>query len=102
MSNKYVLDFRAQAEQMMRIIEARQKTGQRQAAVEFLILKFKALYEQGVASGRLYEKEGIFPYTPFQENRDWQNIHSLYRHLVSGLIFCYSDNSSKPIININE
>lgn len=67
MTNKHVLDFRAQAEQMMRIIESRQKLGQSQAATEFLILKFKALYEQGVASGRLYEREGIFPYTPFQE-----------------------------------
>lgn len=70
MVNKYTLDFRAQAEQMMRIIEARQKDGQHKAAVEFLILKFKALYEQGVASGRLYEKEGVYPYTPFQQSEN--------------------------------
>lgn len=69
MADRNVLDFRAQAEQMMRIIDARLKTGQERAAIEFLILKFKALYEQGVASGRLYEKEGIFPYTPFTEER---------------------------------
>lgn len=67
MADRNVLDFRAQAEQMMRIIEARVKVGQRAAAIEFLILKFKALYEQGVSSGRLYEKEGIYPYTPFSE-----------------------------------
>jgi hypothetical protein len=65
MTNKNVLDFRAQAEQMMRIIEARLQTGQQNFALELLILKFKALYEQGVASGRLYEKEGVYPYTPF-------------------------------------
>jgi hypothetical protein len=66
MADRNVLDFRAQAEQMMKIIESR-LPNQRAAAIEFLILKFKALYEQGVASGRLYEKEGIFPYSPFQE-----------------------------------
>ncbi|HET9843640.1 MAG TPA: hypothetical protein VFP93_03160 [Gammaproteobacteria bacterium] len=68
MADKNVLDFRAQAEQMMRIIEARLKQGQRGMALEFMILKFKALYEQGVASGRLYEKEGIFPYTAFHDD----------------------------------
>jgi hypothetical protein len=67
MADRNVLDFRAQAEQMLRIIEARLEVGQQNAAIEFLILKFKALYEQGVASGRLYEKEGIFPYTPFND-----------------------------------
>lgn len=69
MADRNVLDFRAQAEQMLRIIEARLQVGQQAAAIEFLILKFKALYEQGVASGRLYEKEGIYPYTPFSEKR---------------------------------
>lgn len=68
MADRNVLDFRAQAEQMLRIVEARLKVNQKNAAVEFLILKFKALYEQGVASGRLYEKEGIFPYSPFSNN----------------------------------
>lgn len=67
MADRNVLDFRAQAEQMMRIIEARLQVGQRQAALELVILKFKALYEQGVVGGRLYEKEGIYPYTPFNE-----------------------------------
>lgn len=67
MTDRNVLDFRAQAEQMLRIIEARLQVGQRQPALELLILKFKALYEQGVIGGRLYEKEGIFPYTPFHE-----------------------------------
>lgn len=70
MADRNILDFRAQAEQMMRIIEARLKVGQRHTAIEFLVLKFKALYEQGVASGRLYEKEGVYPYTPFTEDSD--------------------------------
>ena len=69
MADRNILDFRAQAEQMMRIIEARLKQGQRQPALELLILKFKALYEQGVASGRLYEKEGVYPYTSIQEEK---------------------------------
>lgn len=68
MADRNVLDFRAQAEQMMRIIESRLQVGQRNSAIEFLILKFKALYEQGVSSGRLYENQGIFPYSPFSED----------------------------------
>lgn len=68
MSDRNVLDFRAQAEQMMRIIETRLQVGQRDSALQFLILKFKALYEQGVSSGRIYENQGIFPYTPFSED----------------------------------
>lgn len=70
MADRNVLDFRAQAEQMLRIVEARLNAGQQNAAVELLILKFKALYEQGVLSGRLYEKEGIYPYTSFNEAQD--------------------------------
>ena len=69
MADKNVLDFRAQAEQMMNIVESRLSQGQRQMALEFMVLKFKALYEQGVSSGRLYEKEGVFPYTPFHDDR---------------------------------
>ncbi len=65
--DRNVLDFRAQAEQMMRIIESRLQVGQRNSALEFLILKFKALYEQGVSSGKIYENQGIYPYTPFSE-----------------------------------
>jgi hypothetical protein len=67
MADRNVLDFRAQAEQMIRIIETKMQSGQRQAALELVILKFKALYEQGIIGGRLYEKEGIFPYSPFNE-----------------------------------
>lgn len=63
--DRNVLDFREQAEQLLQMIESRLDNGQRHAAVEFLILKFKALYEQGVSSGQLYEKQGIFPYTTF-------------------------------------
>lgn len=48
---------------MMRMVEARLKTGHRQAGVELMILKFKALYEQGVLGGRLYEK-GDLPLYP--------------------------------------
>lgn len=71
MSNNMILDFRAQADQMMRIIESRLRTGQKQAATEFLVLKFKALYEQGVTAGRLYEREGVYPYTSMDnKNRE--------------------------------
>lgn len=69
MADQNVLDFRQQADQMMRIVEGRLAIGQRQAAVEFLILKFKALYEQGVISGRLYEKEGVYPYTSMDDEQ---------------------------------
>lgn len=68
MANKNVLDFRAQAEQLMKITEARLQQGQRQMAVDFMVLKFKALYEQGVSSGRAYEKQGIYPYQPFHDD----------------------------------
>jgi len=61
--DKNVLDFRAQAEQMMRIIEARLQNNQRGPALEFMILKFKALFEQGVSSGRIYERDGVYPYS---------------------------------------
>lgn len=65
MADRNVLDFKAQAEKMIRIIESKLALGQHQAALELLTLKFKALYEQGVIGGTQYEKEGIFPYTPF-------------------------------------
>lgn len=67
MANRNVLDFRAQAEQMMRIIEHRLKYNQRSASIEFLILKFKALYAEGVNAGELYAKEGVYPYTIYDE-----------------------------------
>lgn len=57
-----ILDFNAQAEQLLQIIESRLNIGQRDAALQYLIFKFKSLYEQGVANGRLYEKEGVYPY----------------------------------------
>lgn len=62
MLDNRILDFPAQAEQIMQIIESRLKQGDREAAIQYLIFKFKSLYEQGVANGRLYEKEGVFPY----------------------------------------
>jgi len=67
MSNRNVLDFRAQAEQMMRIIEHRLKYNQRSVGIEFLILKFKALYAEGVNAGERYTKEGVYPYTIYDE-----------------------------------
>lgn len=69
MTDRNILDFRAQAEQMIAIIEARLDNNQRNAALELLILKFKALYEQGVAGGRLYEKEGVYPFTAFDSSK---------------------------------
>lgn len=61
-TNTRILDFNAQAEQLLEIIESRLKTGHRDAALQYLNFKFKSLYEQGVANGRLYEREGVFPY----------------------------------------
>jgi len=57
-----ILDFPAQAEQMLQLIENRLQTNNRDAALQYLIFKFKSLYEQGVANGRLYEREGVYPY----------------------------------------
>lgn len=57
-----ILDFSAQAEQLLQIIESRLKIEQRDAALQYLIFKFKTLYEQGVANGRRYEREGTYPY----------------------------------------
>jgi hypothetical protein len=61
--NKPVLNFSAQAEQLTNILHSHFTAGNREAVVKILALKFKILYEQGVASGRLYEKEGVYPYT---------------------------------------
>jgi hypothetical protein len=62
MADKNMINFYAQADQMLNIIESRLRSGQKQAARNFLILKFKSLYEQGVASGRVYERDGVYPY----------------------------------------
>jgi hypothetical protein len=67
MSNGNILDFKAQANQMLDIAESRLVVGQRDAALELLTLKFKLLYEQGVHAGRLYETAGVYPYTPAEE-----------------------------------
>ena len=61
---RIVLDFRAQAEQTLQLLESRVKTGSREAAKQFLILKFKTLYEQGVIAGKDYVREGISPFEP--------------------------------------
>lgn len=63
MADRNILDFRAQAEQMIRFIENKLELGQRQSALELINLKFKLIYEQGVMQGQLYEKEGESPYT---------------------------------------
>ncbi|MES2211769.1 MAG: hypothetical protein V4490_01345 [Pseudomonadota bacterium] len=62
MADRNTLDFAQQAEQMMAILENRLQSGQKDMVKNLLILKFKTLYELGVASGRLYEAEGVFPY----------------------------------------
>ena len=63
MADRNILDFRAQAEQMIRFIENKLELGQRQSALELINLKFKLIYEQGVMQGQLYEKEGESLYT---------------------------------------
>ncbi|MAZ43982.1 MAG: hypothetical protein CMF48_02215 [Legionellales bacterium] len=67
MSNRYILDFKAQANQMLEIVESRLVVGQREAALELLTLKFKVLYEQGVSSGQLYESRGAYPFTAIED-----------------------------------
>lgn len=62
MAKNSILDFNAQADQMMEIIESRMKAGKKDAATQFLVLKFKTLFEQGVASGREWERRGVSPY----------------------------------------
>ncbi len=62
MIDNRILDFNTQAEQLLDIIESRLNVGNRDAALQYLIFKFKSLYEQGVANGRLYEREGVYPY----------------------------------------
>ena len=63
MPQKNTLDFKAQATQMLHILEESLKLGDTESAKHLLVLKFKSLYEIGVASGRLYEREGVYPYT---------------------------------------
>jgi len=60
MADGNILDFNAQAVQMLGMVERRDK----ESATRFLRLKFKSLYEQGVIAGRIYEKEGKSPFLP--------------------------------------
>lgn len=62
MPHSHVLDFNAQAEQIMEIIETRLATGNREAALQYLKLKFQTLYALGVRGGREYERNGTSPY----------------------------------------
>ena len=57
-----LLDFEAQSEQLLKLLEDRIQSGHRDAAVQYLAFKFKTLYEQGVANGRSYERDEEFPY----------------------------------------
>lgn len=66
-ANSNTIDFRAQADQMLQLVEAKLDSNQRMIALEFMVLKFKTLFEQGVASGRRYEREGVYPYQSFGE-----------------------------------
>lgn len=63
MADRNILDFEQQAEQVLQVLEQRLRVGQRDVARNLLILKLKTLYELGVASGRLYESKGVYPYT---------------------------------------
>ena len=65
MHKKATLNFKEQAEQMLRILEERLNVHDHHGAELLLKLKFKSLYELGVSSGRLYEKEGVYPYSSF-------------------------------------
>lgn len=62
LENPRLLNFKEQAEQLLQIIETRLSVGQKEAARDYLAFKFQSLYEQGVANGRRYERDGTFPY----------------------------------------
>ena len=64
MVDRNLLNFNAQAQQLLQIIEPRLKKGQKEAVIQLIELKFKSLYEQGIIGGRRYEKEGVYPYMP--------------------------------------
>ena len=66
--SRHVLDFRAQAAQTLEFIESHLESGSNEAAKQFLIGKFKALYEQGVNAGKAYVRDGVFPYQPAGED----------------------------------
>lgn len=57
-----ILDFDTQAKKILALVEARLNSGHRDAALQYLTFKFKTLYEQGVANGKSYERDGVFPY----------------------------------------
>ena len=61
-ANRRILDFNTQAEQLLELMESRLKSGQRDAALQYLYFKLKSVYELGVAAGRRYEKDGEYPY----------------------------------------
>lgn len=60
-----MIDFRSQAHQMMDLIETKLESKQRMMAIEFIALKLRAVFEEGVAKGRKYEREGVYPYPSF-------------------------------------
>lgn len=62
LENPRLLNFKEQAEQLLEIIETRLELGNREAAKDYLAFKFQSLYEQGVANGRRYERDGTYPY----------------------------------------
>ena len=56
-------DFRSQATQMLELIESKLESHQRTVTIEFIALKLRAVFEEGVAKGRRYEREGEYPYS---------------------------------------
>lgn len=63
-----ILDFEAQAEQMLDIIEQRLKERDKSTAIKLMVLKLKSLYEQGVASGKRYAREGVSPFMSMDDD----------------------------------
>lgn len=60
MPYNHVLDFNAQAEQMMQIIESRLANGNRDAGHQYLGFKLQSLYAQGFADGKAYKHKGAY------------------------------------------
>ncbi|PCH57061.1 MAG: hypothetical protein COC15_01890 [Legionellales bacterium] len=59
MKDSSILDFKSQAELILDFLKENNNPA---TARELLVLKLKTMYQHGVAAGRLYENEGVYPY----------------------------------------
>ena len=62
MSSKNLLDLFEQSELLLDLMSEKIQSGNKQSAINLLAIKLKNTYETGVNDGRLYEREGVFPF----------------------------------------